>query len=59
MIAEDQLLPILETFKGVQQEPSHHAEGDVYEHTCNVLEALENYSDFQSLDDSDTELETK
>ena len=28
----------------------------MYAHTCNVLEALENDSDFQSLDDSDKEL---
>lgn len=31
----------------------------MYVYTCDVLEALENDSDFQSLDDSDKEPETK
>jgi poly(A) polymerase len=31
------VLPEVEELKGVQQNPEHHAEGDVYKHTLNVL----------------------
>lgn len=53
MIRREQLDQVLETFKGIPQEPSHHAEGDVYNHTLDVLAALESDPEYMNLDEAD------
>lgn len=42
--------------KGIQQDPSHHAEGDVAIHTQMVLESLAISAQFQTLDEQTREL---
>lgn len=56
MISREQVLQVIETLKGVQQNPKHHAEGDVYTHTMNVLKALESDPEYKALSEDDKEL---
>lgn len=50
------VFPFLETLKGSAQSPIYHVEGDVYIHTCMVVEALVNHIDFKKLNDDEQEI---
>ena len=39
-------LYILKTLKSIQQEPKHHPEGDVFEHTMQVIDVASKYKSF-------------
>lgn len=50
------VFPFLETLKGSSQSSIYHGEGDVYIHTCMVVDALICHDDFKSLNKEEQEI---